>query len=126
VGPAMNARSIAYIIVGLAILLITWANRSLLMSPTELNFIVGHLHAPPALLVVLVAAAIFAIEFGFHAVSRQSWRRERRTLAERIEELQLRADAAEASRIRELRELVERETGAIHEQLERVLTSLAR
>ena len=120
----MNARSVAYIVVGLAILFITWANRAVLMSPTELNLIVGRYHAPPALLVVLVAVAIFAIEFGAHAVSRQSWRRERRTLAERIEELQLRADAAEASRIRELRELVEHETGAIRAQLERVLTSL--
>jgi hypothetical protein len=120
----MNARSVAYIVVGLALLVFTLANWHVLMSPADLNLILGHYHAPLGLLVVVVAAAIFAIEFGAHALSRQSWRRERRTLAERIEELQLRADAAEASRIRELRELVERETGAIRAQLERLLTSL--
>jgi hypothetical protein len=64
-----------------------------------------------------------AIGFIAHGLARYGWQRERRSLSQEIEQLRARADVSEESRLRELREIVERETGVIRSQLERLLSN---
>lgn len=124
--PRTVANAIIILLVVVSVLVFLLANRHVMMTPTELNFVVARLTAPLAVLILLMAGTIFALDFIVHAVSRHAWFRERRTLADEIEQLRLRVDRAEESRIAELREILERECAAMRAQLDRVLASLPR
>jgi uncharacterized integral membrane protein len=116
----MKARTVAYIIVLLLVVVFLLANWHVISMPVEISFLVTSFRAPLGVLIVLVAAAIFVLDFVSNALARSSWSRERRELTAEVQQLRLRADEAEHSRIKELHETVERETAAIRAQLERL------
>jgi len=116
----MKPRTIAYILVLLVTLVFVIANWRVITLPTELNLLFARINAPLGVLILIIGATIFAIDFIAHALSRSAWRSERLSLARDIESLRLRADGAEATRIQELRDLVERELAAIRAQLEQL------
>ena len=120
----MRPRTVVYVILLLILVALLIANRSVIATSTPINFLVARVQAPFGVLILIVAILIALVDFVAHALSRYGWLRERRSLANEIESLRERAEQAEASRIRELKETVERETAAIRSQLDRVLASL--
>jgi uncharacterized integral membrane protein len=116
----MKARTVAYIVVLLLVVVFLLANWRVISMPVEISFLVASIRAPLGVLVVLVALAIFGLDFVSNALNRNTWLRERRELNTEMQELRLRADQIEQSRLRDLRETVERETAAIRAQLERL------
>ncbi len=116
----MRPRSIVFIAIAVLLLFIVLANWAVIAQPTELNLLVTTLNAPLGLLFLIVALAVFTIDFAVHSFSRLSWSRERRDLTAQIERQRVLADQAEESRIRELREAMERELAGIRVQLERL------
>lgn len=120
----MRPRNVLYIVIGLLLLVLVLINWHVIAQSTELNLIFATVQAPLGVLIVLIAAAILAVDFAVYTLNRLSWTRERRELAVQIEQLRLRADQAEESRIRELRELLERETATIRSQLDQLAALL--
>ena len=112
--------AIVFIAIAVLLLFIVLANWAVIAQPTELNLLVTTLNAPLGLLFLIVALAVFTIDFAVHSFSRLSWSRERRDLTAQIERQRVLADQAEESRIRELREAMERELAGIRVQLERL------
>jgi uncharacterized integral membrane protein len=109
---------------GLLLLVLVILNWKVITLSTELKLIFVTVQAPLGVLIVLIAGAVLAVDFAVYSLNRLSWARERRELAAQIEQQRLRADQAEESRIRGLRELMERETAAIRAQLDLISTAL--
>lgn len=122
----MKPRSVAYLIVAVAIAVFVVANWDVVVRPTPINFLVGTITAPLGLLLLVVAVLIACIALLAQAFAHLSWRQERRRLAEELERQRARADQADASRVKELRDFLAQETGSLREQLDRVLASLSR
>jgi uncharacterized integral membrane protein len=120
----MRPRNILYVVLLLIVVALLVANRDVIATSTPINFLVARASAPFGILILIVAILIILVDFIAHSVSRYGWSRERRGLAREIEALRERAEQAEASRIRELKETVERETASIRAQLDRVLANL--
>lgn len=120
----MRLRTVVYIILLLILVALLVANRSVIATSTPLNFIVARAQGPFGILILIVAILVALVDFIAHALSRYGWTRERRSLADEIATLRERAEQAEASRIRELKETVERESAAIRGQLDRLLASV--
>jgi uncharacterized integral membrane protein len=122
----MRVRTVVYILVLLIVLAFLLANWRTISNPSDLNFFVARIHAPVGVLILLVAAVIAAIALVTHGLARYSWQRERRGLAQEIEQLRSRAEVVQQSHLQELREVVERESAAIRSQLERLQGNLPR
>lgn len=116
----MRPRNVLFIVVALLLLFIVLANWQVISQPTKISLLIGTLDAPLGLLLFVIAAAVFIIDLTLHSLNRLSWTRERKELTAQIEQHRLLADKAEESRIRELREVLERELAAIRVQLERL------
>ena len=117
----MRPRNVMFIVVALLLTFIVLANWAVISQPTEISLLVARINAPLGLLLLIVALAVFAIDFTLHSLSRLSWSRERRDLNAQIERHRVLADQAEESRVRELKNLIERETATIRAQLEQLL-----
>ncbi len=122
----MRPRNVAYLIVLLLLVVFVIANWNVIASSHEISFLVGRVTAPLGVLILVIAALVFAIDLVSHAFSRRSWDLERRGLSQEMERLRLRAEQAEESRIEAVRDLIERETAVIRGQLDRLLASLPR
>ncbi len=122
----MRPRNVAYLIVLLLLVVFVLANWNVIASSHEISFLVGRVTAPLGVLILVIAALVFAIDLVSHAFSRRSWDQERRGLSQEMERLRLRAEQAEESRIEAVRDLIERETAVIRGQLDRLLASLPR
>lgn len=116
----MRIRTVIYILVLLIVLAFLLDNWHTISNPTDLNFFVARIHAPVGILILLVAVVIAAIGLIAHGLARYAWQRERRNLSQEVEQLRARVDVSQESRLRELREVLERETAAIRSQLERL------
>lgn len=121
----MRPRTVVYVILLLILVALLIANRNVIATSTPLNFLVVRAQAPFGVLILIVAILIALVDFIAHALSRYGWMRERRSLANEIGMLRERAEQAEASRIRELKETVERESAAIRSQLDSMLATVA-
>lgn len=119
----MRPRSVLYIVVLVLIAVLLLANWTLLASHTELNLLVARIQAPLGVLILLLLAAVILVNAIVQALSYQAWGRERRALAKEIEGLRLRAEREEESRMRSLRETMDRDLAAIRGQLEQVISS---
>lgn len=115
----MRIRTAIYVALLLIIVALLIANRSVIAASTPLNLLVTRANAPYGVLLLIVAALIALVDFISHSVARYGWHRERAGLAREVQALREQAELAEASRIRELKETVERESAAIRAQLER-------
>jgi len=122
----MRPRSIAYLIVALAIAVFVAANWSVVAHPTPINFLIGAITAPLGLLILVIAVLIVCISLLSHGFARLNWRQERRSLTQEIDRQRQRADQAEHSRVKELRDFLAQETGTIRDQLDRVLANVSR
>ncbi len=98
----MRPRNVLFIVLALLLLVIVLINWSVVSQSTELNLIVAKVNAPLGVLLVLIAAAILAVDFTVHSLNRLRWARERRELTAQIERQRVLADQAEESRIRAL------------------------
>jgi uncharacterized integral membrane protein len=116
----MRLRNVLYLIIGLLLLFIVLINWHVIAQSTELNLLFGKVNAPLGVLILLIGAGVFVVDYTAHSLSRMSWARERRELNAQIERQRLLADQAEESRIRALQEVMERELAAIRAQLERL------
>ena len=120
----MRPRNVLYIVIALLLLVLVLINWRVVAQSTQLNLIFTTVQAPLGVLIALIAAAILAVDFAVYSINRLAWTRERRELAAQIEQQRLRADQAEESRIRTLRETLERETAAIRTQLDQLTMAL--
>ncbi len=117
----MRARAIIYAALALLLLILLFANWSLLATATPLNVVVGRVQAPIGLLVLLVAVLVFLIELAAHVMDYRTWQQERRQLTLEINQLRVRADQAEGARLVALQSYLERELMLIRTQLDRLL-----
>jgi uncharacterized integral membrane protein len=122
----LRLRTAVYVVLLLIVVALLVANREIIAASTPLNFLVARANAPFGILILIVAVLIALVDFIALTLTRYGWQRERRGLAREVEMLRERADEAEASRIRELKETVERESSVIRAQLDRLLASLPR
>lgn len=122
----MKPRTIAYVILLLILVALLVANRTVIATSTPLNFLITRTQAPFGILILIVAILIALVDYIAHALSRYGWHRERRSLASELEMVRERAEQAEASRIHELKETVERESAEIRAQLDHLLAGLPR
>jgi hypothetical protein len=97
------------------------ANWGTLSTPSEINLLFGQVVAPIGILVLAVVAALLLVGAIINALRQRAWTRERLELSRELEQSRLRADSAEESRIRSLRETVEREIATIRAQLDQLL-----
>jgi uncharacterized integral membrane protein len=118
----MKPRTVAYLIVLLLLTIFVVANWNVIVTSTEINFLIGRIHAPLGLLIALLVAIVVVVDFIAQALLRYGWLRERRTLEQEIARHRLRAEEADQSRVGELRTLVEREFAAVHAKLDRALS----
>ncbi|HTV49823.1 MAG TPA: hypothetical protein VME21_01475 [Steroidobacteraceae bacterium] len=116
----MSARILGYGVLAILLIVLLIANWHLLAASTALNLVIAHLTAPLIVLMLIIAALALLIDALAHAVERRLWGQERRALARQIEELRVRADQAEGSRLIALQATIERELAAIRAQLERI------
>jgi uncharacterized integral membrane protein len=117
----MKPRTVLYVILLLIIVVFVLANWSLLASPAELSLLVTTIRAPGGVVGLLIAAVILLVDWSTHALSRRAWERERRQLTQEIERVRAQAEDAENSRLRALQDMVDRESGKIRAQLDRLL-----
>lgn len=120
----MRPRTVVYLIVFLILAVLVLANWGEISRPARINLLVAEVTAPLGAMLLSVVGVVLALDYALHALSRHAWNRERRMLTQELERHRLRADEAEESRIRQLRETVERESALIRAQLERVLASV--
>jgi uncharacterized membrane protein YciS (DUF1049 family) len=109
-----------YIVVLALIGILTLANWSALSQPINFNLLVTEVIAPIGVLVFAIVAAVFLVDWVIYALRRRSWNTERQDLTRQLEESRLRADSAEESRIRSLRDTLETELTAIRAKLDRI------
>jgi uncharacterized integral membrane protein len=117
----MNRHSILYIILVVLLGVFVIANWGTLSTPSEINLLFGQVVAPIGILVLAVVAALLLVGAIINALRQRAWTRERLELSRELEQSRLRADSAEESRIRSLRETVEREIATIRAQLDQLL-----
>ncbi|MGH8228335.1 MAG: hypothetical protein ACREU3_10625 [Steroidobacteraceae bacterium] len=122
----MRPRYIVYLVVLVILAIFVGVNWDLIASSRQISFLVAKVTAPLGVLILVIAALVFIVDRAAHAFARYAWGRERRGLAADVERLRARADEAEESRIRELRELVEREVALLKAQLDQVLALVQR
>lgn len=122
----MKPRTVVYLIIALAIAVFVVANWNVVARSTPINFLLGTVTAPLGLLILVIAVLIVAIALAAHAFARRSWTLERRSLSQEVDRQRVRADQADESRVRELRDFLAQETGTIRGQLDRVLATLPR
>lgn len=122
----MRPRTVAYLLVLLLLAVFVLANWNVIASSHEINFLVGRITAPLGVLILVIAALVFAIDLVSHAFAYRAWDQERRRLGEETERMRARAEQAEESRVEAVRDLLEREMAAIRGQLDRVLANLPR
>ena len=120
----MKPRTVLYIVITVLLLVLVLINWPVIAQSTELNLIFARVQAPLGVLILLIAGSILAIGFITSSLNQLNWTRERRELSTQLEQQRLRADQMEESRIRELRETVERETAALRAQLDRMAAFL--
>lgn len=120
----MKPRSVLYIVIGVLLLVLIVKNWSVISPSTQLDLIFVDVKAPLGVLILLIAGAVLAIDFAVYSLNRLTWASERRELAAQIERQRLRADQAEESRIRELKETMTREMAGISAQLEQLRAGL--
>jgi uncharacterized membrane protein YciS (DUF1049 family) len=109
-----------YIIVLALIALLALANWQALSQPINFNLLVTQVVAPIGVLVFAIVAAVFLVDWVIYALRRHAWNTERQDLTRQLEESRLRADSAEESRIRGLRETLATELAAIRQKLDRL------
>ena len=117
----MNRHSILYIILLAVLAVFVIANWGTLSTPSEINLLFGQVVAPIGILVLAVVAALVLVGVILNALRQRAWTRERLELSRELEQSRQRADSAEESRIRSLRETVEREVATIRAQLDLLL-----
>ncbi|MGH8326625.1 MAG: hypothetical protein ACRET2_07680 [Steroidobacteraceae bacterium] len=122
----MRPRYIVYLVVLVILAIFVGVNWDLIASSRQISFLVAKVTAPLGVLILVIAALVFIVDRAAHAFARYAWGRERRGLTADVERLRARADEAEESRIRELRELVEREVALLKAQLDQVLALVQR
>jgi uncharacterized integral membrane protein len=114
----MRMRNVLYLAVGILLLCIVLINWHIIAQSTELDLLFVKVNAPLGVLILLIGAGVFVVDYAVHSLNRLSWSRERRELNAQIERQRLLADEAEASRLRALTEKLESEMAAVRAQLE--------
>jgi uncharacterized integral membrane protein len=114
----MRMRNVLYLAVGILLLCIVLINWHIIAQSTELDLLFVKVNAPLGVLILLIGAGVFVVDYTVHSLNRLSWSRERRELNAQIERQRLLADEAEASRLRALTEKLESEMAAVRAQLE--------
>lgn len=117
----MKTKIVIYVIAGVVLGAFFIANWALLSSPVPLNLLFASVETPLAIVLLLLAGVVLAVDFTVHALAEHAWRVDRRKL------MMARVTAEQnALHIQDLRPSMEREFAAIRAQLDRVLTGVQR
>lgn len=122
----MRVRTVAYLLVAVAIAVFVAINWSVFLTQTPIDFLFTRITGPLGFLILVIAVLIACIALIAHGFARLTWRQERRALAQELDRQRQRAEQADASRLKELRDFLAQETQSLREQLDRVLETLAR
>ena len=103
----MRPRSVILLV--LTVLLVAFAglNWDNLLTATPISFLFGSIEAPLGIVLLLVVAFMTLLFFGFLAFLEAQARSERKSLQQEIDRWRELADKAEASRIEELKGIIE-------------------
>jgi uncharacterized integral membrane protein len=116
----MTIRGFVYTLIVLLIGVFTVANWAVIMQPTALNLLVARIDAPLGVVMLLAIVVVLAIGFLLLELQRISWNRQRQTLQRELDRQRTLAEDAEASRLAELRALVQSEASSIRERLDQL------
>jgi uncharacterized integral membrane protein len=113
----MKVRNIAVLFVLIVVAMFAAANWATFAQPTTLNLLFGSVEAPLGFVMLVVIAGLTLLYGAFFATLETQMLLESRRQTKSLEEARMLAEATEASRIRELQHLLEREMGEIKELL---------
>ena len=116
----MSLRSLLLLLVGIAILVFTGANWSVMMEPTRLSLIVTEVDAPLGLIMLGLLAGVSCIFVLMIAYIQGTVLVETRRHARELAAQRDLADKAEASRFTDLRAHLDQEMSRLNETLEKV------
>jgi uncharacterized integral membrane protein len=120
----MTIRGFVYTLVALLVAAFTLANWSVIIQATTLNLLVARIDAPLGIVMLLAILVVMAIGLVLLETQRLGWNRQQQTLQRNLDRQRQLAEEAEASRLAELRTLLEDETASIRDKLDRILDQL--
>ena len=121
------SRALAIVLVAALAMLALFAamNWAALTAPTSLRFVGVNVDAPLGLILVATAIAFALLSFVYGAVQRTATLLEMRRQAQALEAQRRLAEDAEASRLKELREEMQREFAEVRRTIEESANGLA-
>jgi uncharacterized integral membrane protein len=120
----MTIRGFVYTLIALLVAAFTLANWSVIIQATTLNLLVARIDAPLGIVMLLAILVVMAIGLVLLETQRLGWNRQQQTLQRDLDRQRQLAEEAEASRLAELRTLLEDETASIRDKLDRILDQL--
>ncbi len=117
----MTIRGFVYVVIAVLIAIFTVANWSVITQATSLNLLVARIDAPLGIVMLLAIVVVMAIGLLLLEIQRISWNRRQQALQRELDRQRTLAEEAEASRLNDLRTLLESETVAIRERLDQIL-----
>jgi uncharacterized integral membrane protein len=121
------SRALAIVLVAALAMLALFAamNWAALTAPTSLRFVGVNVDAPLGLILVVTAIAFALLSFVYGAVQRTATLLEMRRQAQALEAQRRLAENAEASRLKELRDEMQREFAELRRTIEESANGLA-
>jgi uncharacterized integral membrane protein len=121
------SRALAIVLVAALAMLALFAamNWAALTAPTSLRFVGVNVDAPLGLILVVTAIAFALLSFVYGAVQRTATLLEMRRQAQALEAQRRLAENAEASRLKELRDEMQREFAEVRRTIEESANGLA-
>jgi uncharacterized integral membrane protein len=117
----MTIRGFVYIVIALLIAVFTVANWSVITQATALNLLVARIDAPLGIVMLLAIVFVMAVGLLLIELQRLSWNRQQQSLQREVDRQRKLAEDAEASRLADLRMLVQTETSTLRDKLDQVL-----
>ena len=117
----MTIRGFVYIVIALLIAVFTVANWSVITQATTLNLLVARIDAPLGIVMLLAIVFVMAVGLLLIELQRLSWSRQQQSLQREVDRQRKLAEDAEASRLADLRMLVQTEASTLRDKLDQVL-----
>jgi uncharacterized integral membrane protein len=117
----MTIRGFVYIVIALLIAVFTVANWSVITQATALNLLVARIDAPLGIVMLLAIVFVMAVGLLLIELQRLSWNRQQQSLQREVDRQRKLAEDAEASRLADLRMLVQTEASTLRDKLDQVL-----
>ena len=117
----MTIRGFVYVVIALLVAIFTVANWAVITQATALNLLVARIDAPLGIVMLLGILVVMAVGLLLLELQRIGWNRQQQTLQRELDRQRKLAEEAEASRLAELRALLQSEAASIRERLDQIV-----